>query len=402
MSLREIVEQILSCRKDITQEEVMKKIEEKKSLAEGFFTDETAARVVATELGVEILREPFHPEALLIRDLVSGLNDVTVTGRVTAVHPSKAFARPDLTEGKFARLFIADKSGTLKVVLWDDKASLIDAGKIAKGQIVRVSHGYVRGGLDGKLELHAGQRSDVQVSPPNAREEDYPSVAPFMEKIGKITSKSKKASTIGAIKSVYPVSSFKRRNGAAGKVVRLRLEDETGQITAVVWNEKVEQLGEVRIGDSLQVTDARVKERIDGQLELHVENATQIKTVQRRIPPQIEEETKTVAEIKEEGGPVTVEGTVVTTPTVRQVVTSRGERVSVASFDLRDITGKIGVSAWRKLADMAKNLTVGTRIKIKDAYVKRGFGNKLELTSRTFTSMEIVSKPETLPKSEET
>ena len=402
MSLKEIVEQILSCRKDITQEEVMKKIEEKKRLAEGFFTDETAARVVATELGVKILREPFHPEALLIRDLVSGLNDVTVTGRVTAVHPSKAFARPDLTEGKFARLFIADKSGTLKVVLWDDKASLIDAGKIWKGQIVRVSHGYVRGGLDGKLELHSGLRSGIQVSPSNAREEDYPSVAPFMEKIEKITSKSKKASTIGVIKSVYPVSTFKRRDGTAGRVMRLRLEDETGQITAVVWNEKVEQLGEVKIGDSLQITDARVKERIEGQLELHVENATQIKIVSRKILPRIEEKTKVVAEIKEEGGPVTVEGTVVTTPTMKQVVTSRGERVSVASFDLRDNTGKIGVSAWRKLAETAKNLTVGTRIKIKDAYAKRGFADRLELTSRTFTSIEIVSKPENPPKPEET
>jgi len=402
MSLKDIVEQILSARKDITQEEVMKKIQEKKRLAEGFFTDETAARVVATELGVEILREPFHPEALLIQDLVSGLNDVTVTGRVSTVHPPKTFTRPDLTEGKFARLFIADKSGTLKVVLWDDKASLIDAGKIVKGQIVRVFHGYVRGGLDGKLELHAGLRSDVQVSPPNAKEEDYPLVVPFMEKIGKITSKSKRASTIGVIKSVYPASTFKRRDGTAGKVMRLRLEDETGQITAVVWNEKVEQLGEVKIGDSLQVTDARVKERIHGQLEFHVENATQIKTVPRKIPPQIEEKTKAVAEIKEEGGPVTVEGMVVATPTVKQVVTSRGERVSVASFDLRDNTGKIGVSAWRKLAEIAKSLTVGTRIKIKDAYAKKGFADKLELTSRTFTSIEVVSKPETLPKSDET
>ena len=98
-----------------------------------------------------------------------------------------------------------------------------------------------------------------------------------------------------------------------------------------------------------------------------------------------------MAEIKEEGGPITVEGTIATAPTVREVVTSRNEKVAVASFELRDETGKILVSAWRKLAEVAKGLTVGTRIKIKNAYVKKSFADQLELTSRYFTSIDILT-----------
>jgi len=288
MNLEEIIEQILSSRPDLTHGEVLAMIENKKRGAGEFFTDEAAARIVASELGVEIFREPLRLE-VLIQDLVSGLNDVTVSGRVIMVYPPKTYTRPNLTEGKFARLLIADKSGTLKLILWDDKTDLVEAGKVEQGQIIKVSHGYVREGLDGKLELHVGLRGDVQISPPDAAESEYPPITRFVEKLE-------------------------------------------------------------------------------------------------------------VAEIKEEGGPVVVEGTIATTPIIREVVTSRNEKIKVASFELRDETGEIGVSAWRKLAEAVKDLTVGTRIKIKNAYVRRDFADRLELTSRTFTSVEILPKPEKPPK----
>ena len=282
MNLEEILEQILLSRPDLSREEVLKMIEKKRKGARGFFTDEAVARIVASELGVEIFREPLRLE-ILIRDLVSGLNDVTVSGRVIMVNPPKTYTRPDLTEGKLARLLIADKSGTLKIILWDDKTNLVEAGKVEQGQIIKVSHGYVREGLDGKLELHVGLRGDIQISPPDAGDSEYPPITQFIEKLK-------------------------------------------------------------------------------------------------------------VAEIKKEGGPVVVEGTIATPPVIREVVTSRNEKVAVASFELRDETGEIRVSAWRRLAEVVKDLSVGTRIKIKNAYVRRGFADQLELTSRSFTSIEVLTE----------
>ena len=282
MNLEEIVEQILSSRPDLTREEALKMIEKKKKDAGEFFTDEAAARIVASELGVEIFREPLRLE-VLVRDLVSGLNDVTVSGRVIMVNSPKTYTRTDLTKGKFARLLIADKSGTLKLILWDNKTDLVEAGKVEQGQIIKVSHGYVREGLDGKLELHVGLRGNVQISPPDAVEGEYPPITRFVEKLK-------------------------------------------------------------------------------------------------------------VAEIKEEGGPVIIEGAITTPPIIREVVTSRNEKVTVASFELRDKTGEIKVSAWRRMAEVVKDLSVGTRIKIKNAYVRRSFADQLELTSRSFTSIEVLTE----------
>ena len=162
MSLEEIVERILSSRSDLKREEVLEMIEKKKRGAGDFLTDETAARIVASELGVESGKKPLRLE-IQIQDLVSGLNDVTVAGEVVALYPPKIFTRRDWTEGKLASLLVSDKSGTLRVVLWDDKVDLVESGKIQREQNIRISHGYVREGWGENLELHVGKRGSIEV-----------------------------------------------------------------------------------------------------------------------------------------------------------------------------------------------------------------------------------------------
>lgn len=161
MSLEEIVNRILSSRSDLQRKEILEMIEKKKRGAGDFLTDETAARITASELGVEIAK-PLKLK-IEIQDLVSGLNDVTVTGQVAAIYPPKTFKRRDWTEGKLASLIVSDQSGTLRVVLWDKKVELVEAGKIQREQTIKISHGYVRQGLDGKPELHLGQRGSINV-----------------------------------------------------------------------------------------------------------------------------------------------------------------------------------------------------------------------------------------------
>ncbi len=162
MTLEEIVERILSSNSNLKRKEVLEMIEKKKSGAGDFLTDETAARLVASELGVESRKKPLRLE-IKIQDLVSGLNDVTVDGKVVAVYPPKTFNRRDWTKGKLASFLVSDESGALRVVLWDDKVELVESGKIQREQTVRVSHGYVRVGWDGNLELHVGKRGSVDV-----------------------------------------------------------------------------------------------------------------------------------------------------------------------------------------------------------------------------------------------
>ena len=269
MGLNEIVNQILSSRSDLKRKEILQIIETKKREAGDFLTSETAARIAASELGVKIVKKPLHLK-IQIKDLVSGLNDVSLTGRVVSVYPPKTFKRRDWTEGKLASIIVSDKSGTLRVVLWDKKVDLIEKGKIQQEQTIKIAHAYVREGLDGKPELHLGDKGKIKI-----------------------------------------------------------------------------------------LSDA----------------------------------TKKLAEITEAGGPITVEGTITTVPAVKQVTTSRNEQVGVASFQLGDSTGKLRVSAWRNMSEAVKGLKVGTKIKMRNIYAKKGYQDKIELSSRYSTTLEVLEEP---------
>jgi len=387
MNVEEIIAQILSTRTDVSRKDLLQKIEAKKAAAGGLLTDETAARLVASEMGVDVIQELLHPREISIGDLVFGLNDVTVTGRVLIAHPMQTYDRKNGTEGKLAHLLIADKTGTLRILLWNDKAEIIQDDKLEQGQIVRILHGYIREARDGQLELHLGQRGELQINPKDAKEDNYPQIESFIEKIGKIAGKQKKANIVGTVQNISQTTVFQRRDGTEGKVLRLTLRDATGQITAVFWNDKVDALNGVKIGDRLQIIDGKVKKRIGDQLELQIENRAHVE----RLPPKIGKVVK-IANLQKEGGPVTVEGNVRTKPMKRLVNTAKGEKVAVTSFEIEDSTGKIWVSAWRKHAETTEQLTVGTKIKIEDAYVRKGFADTLEIATRFPSKIEVLAQ----------
>jgi ssDNA-binding replication factor A large subunit len=89
---------------------------------------------------------------------------------------------------------------------------------------------------------------------------------------------------------------------------------------------------------------------------------------------------------------ICLEGEVATKPMLRDVKTSKGENVKLAVFEIKDETGNIWVSAWRKNAEKAAKLKVGEKIAIKNAYVKKGFGDQLEISTTNTTSIICIPK----------
>jgi len=383
MSIEKLIELILSKRPEISREELLEKLKREREKTAGFISDESLLRMIAAEFGVEISQSNFSAPTLLMGDLVPSLNNVTVVGRVVAVFPSKTFRAKE--GGKFASLLVVDKSGMLRVVLWNDKTSLIDSGTLKVGQIIRFSHGYTREGRNGKVELHIGDKGDIQINPQDANEKDYPNISKFAIQIKEITKAytNKNLHLIGTVKEIFPIATFKRKDSSGGKVQRFTLSDETGELPVVVWNEKVDELEEkLRKGVKLQIVNAKAKKAANEGLEIHIDAGTHVEVL-ASAP-----EFLKIANLKEGLNHVNVEGEVATKPILRNIKASKGEIVKLAIFELKDETGKIWVSAWRKNAETATNLKVGEKITIKNAYVKKGFGDQLEISTKSTTSIE--------------
>jgi replication factor A1 len=380
MTTEEIIQQILSKCPEISREEVLERLKTEKSRTSNLIADVTLLRMIAAKYGVEIPSDRVYDRKLSISHLVPNLNDVTVTGRVVAVYPPKTFEGK--RSGKFASLMIADNEGILRVILWNDKVNLIESGELKTDQVSRFSHGYTREDRNGKVELHLGSKSVIETNPQNTRAEDYPSIGKFTTRIKETTKAHKKIHLTGIVKEIFPSSTFTRQDQSAGKVLRFTLSDPTGEVAVVVWNEKAEELEQsLKRNVELQLVNAKVKATSNGGFEIHVDTSTYA-----RISTIAEQVTK-IANLSENLKSVNVEGEISIEPTIREVKTSKGEMVKLAVFELKDETGTVRVSAWRKHAEVVNNLRVSDRLRLTNAYVKRGLGDKIELSTRNATSI---------------
>jgi ssDNA-binding replication factor A large subunit len=219
------------------------------------------------------------------------------------------------------------------------------------------------------------------------RESEYPRILKFSTKLGDLASasKNKRVNVVATVRRIFPSSTFERQNSSKGKVMRFIVADLTGEVPIVVWNEKADEMEKVlKVGDKLQVVNGKVKKSFGDSIEVNVDGSSY-------VGPFAEfDETSQIVDLKEDSGLVSVEGKVVTKPVLRSVNTRRNEQVKLATFELEDKSGRISVSAWRRHADTAGKLTVGDTVFVKNAYVKKGFVDNLELSTRSDTVITVV------------
>lgn len=369
----------------VSRDEIVERLEKEKHKTGGLISEETLLRMIAAEFGCELEKGKVEVPLLMIRDLVPGLNDVAVIGRIVAIFSTKTFS--GAKQGKFASLLLADKGDLLRVVLWNDKTDLVESGIVNVGQIVRFSHGYTREDSGGKAELHLGERSVVETSPEGLNDRDYPNILRFSEKIAELSEKfrNKRVNIVATVQRIFPSSVFERENSTQGKVMRVLVDDGSGEIAVVAWNEKVDELEKsMKVGDRIQVVNGKVRKALGEGSEINVDGSSYVGLLTEV------EEICTVASLKESMSQVNVEGEVFTPPVLRDVKTRSGENLKLTTFELKDETGSIQVSAWRQHAEFAGSMTVGDRIVIWNAYVKKGFGDQLELSTRSGTVFERV------------
>jgi replication factor A1 len=382
----DIIGQITSKCPSISRDQILTRLEKEKQKTGGLISDEALLKMIAAEFGCEPSKNETDMPSLLVKDLLPGLNDVTVVGRVLAVFPLRTF--DGAKKGKLAALLIGDKSGVLRVVLWNEKTAVMETKEIEVGRLTSFSHAYTREHVGGKVELHVSEKSEVKGIPEDSQNHAYPEIRRFMIKIDKLPSirDDRRAIFAGTVKKIFPASTFERKDSTQGKVMRFIMEDSTGTISVVVWNEKADELENVlKIGDRLQVVNGKIKKGLGGEMEINVDAYTCLGLI-----PESGEFFE-IAELKEGMNIANIEGEVATKPAVRDVKTSKGEIVRLATFELKDETGRILVSAWRKQADLVANLDQGLKVTIKNVYVKRGFsGNERELSTRNDSSFIIM------------
>jgi len=349
-------------------------IQSKKKGTGGLLTDEGAAHIVATELGIKLSDVEEPKTGIIIKDLVANLDNVSLTGRVLSVRPVRSFTRSDGSKGKVSSLFIADKSGLIRVVLWDERTVAVSQNKLSTNQVVRFLHGYTRRGLDNELELNVGKNGRVIVSPPAVDPSNYPEAKSFFKKIGELSEEDKYVNLVGVLSKLSPITTFRRSSGDEGQVMQVRVVDETGTVRLVLWGDKVNEAMKAKKGWFLRVTAARVKRGIGGGIEVHAGEQSEI-----RASPEVPVElraplisTTKISELKPGMPDVDVLSKVVQVGPIREFERSSGEKGQVIDVILNDGSGSVRLVAWNGQAEAARGLSVGDVVLIEGAYTREG------------------------------
>ncbi len=153
--LNELIKRIAE-EGSLTEEEVLARVEEKRAELSGLISEEGAAYIVAKELGIAIIRQ----ERLNITNIIPGMQNVDVVGKITRISPVREFAT-EKAKGKVANITIADETGSVRISFWNDEIKSLSGFEI--NDIVRV-RGYVKQDNLGNAEIRLGRYGAIAKS----------------------------------------------------------------------------------------------------------------------------------------------------------------------------------------------------------------------------------------------
>jgi len=387
----EIIEKILAKRGDLKKEDIRILLDKKKRDSGDLLSDEGAARLLAQELLIDVKSQ--EAVEVRIKDLIAGLGDVTVSGRILVEWPIQEFRRTDGSLGRMRRLLLADGGGEVRCVVWGMKAQELSSLGL-EGKIIRVRHGYTREGLADAVELHVGDRGEVDVSPPDVMDNEYPKLEDLLTDVCEVNAEQREVNVVGVVSSPPRIISFKKPD-REGLVLRTSIGDETGNIGVVAWNERAEELKGLNKGDVIQIVCGKVKRNAAGFPEVHLGKRSKT-SVLREKPPYLREPTLKPTKIfwlNPGMGSVNLLARIVKLGKIREVRRSSGETTQMGRMLLGDETGIVQAFLWDENAGLVEKAREGDVLFIRDASVRDRLG-RLSLSLGKTCVVEINPKLE--------
>ncbi|TFG33890.1 hypothetical protein EU527_06175 [Candidatus Thorarchaeota archaeon] len=395
LTLEETIELILKHKSDFERNDILKMIEEKRQeLGPEVINDESAAMIVARELGVDL-----HKMAPSARQRIEDITESTrniagLVGRVDSIGTVRTFQRKDGGEGRVANIFISDETGSIRVALWDEMTQAITDEEITVGSIIQIRGAYVKTGLGDTLELNLGRMGGIRILEKDEVDEldidfagastsEEMKISDLQENMFDITLKAK-------IQRVFRTSTFSRKDGSDGKVLAMIVSDESGSTRFVFWDDKADEMEGAEPDEIIRLSRAYTRPSRDGnEIEVHAGRSTIIERALKgkmdAVESTFEKATsseplgmKNIEDLTTEMWDVDIEGKVMTAYDVKTFTRKDGSEGKLRNIVIADQTNKIRVTFWDDHVDIISKIKEGDVLRILHGYVKEGFRGGIE------------------------
>jgi len=142
-----------------SDQEVDRKLKQKMDQLAGLISKEGAAHIIANEQGIKLLEQTSG--RLKIKNVLSGMRNVEIVGRVIDVYEVREFQKEDRS-GKVGSFIVGDETSSVRVVLWGSQTDNIL--KLEKNMVVRIKGSYAKDN-QGRKELHLGESGMIELNP---------------------------------------------------------------------------------------------------------------------------------------------------------------------------------------------------------------------------------------------
>jgi ssDNA-binding replication factor A large subunit len=231
---------------------------------------------------------------------------------------------------------------------------------------VRISNGYVRPGLDGKPSLNLGKRGKIEVlSDENLISRLMP-LSKLTRKVGEVEEEQNIPAVEGTASSASRSSNFTRGDGSPGSLTQFELTGEAGKnkIRVVIWNPVA--IDEVKAGQTVMVTNLRVKKSTNGDRELHGDSGSVVQAVGSVVVVKSSPKFVKVNRVKDLTGRVSLEVMALSKASTHDVPMRDGPSLKKAELIIGDDTGEITLVGWRDSADRLVEVEVGQKVRVID------------------------------------
>ncbi|MBY8999306.1 MAG: DUF2240 family protein [Candidatus Heimdallarchaeota archaeon] len=400
-SLKEIVD-IISSEAGLGKEEINQLINNKMDELGEFVTALGAAHIVAREMGVDLSSEPkvAVPPMISVDQLVPEITNVNLLGRITRVYDQFTFKKKDGSDGVLQSIILEDKTGTIRVVFWDQKAAEFQNGNCSAGDPIRILGAYTRKGKDGSTEVHLGIRSHLQIRPSGIDDENLPKSKTSFSKISDMKGNEVDVSIKGKVTQIDDILEFERSDGSKGTKRGLIVGDETGEVLVNFWNEKSTQVENLKLGAVITVVGLSSKIGLKGLIELHSNrftNFTKEETaadfmVKKGLVGTMQKEGIKIAklnEISDINQLISVKGLIINVNTVHEFSRESGNKGKVQNITISDDSGLMRVVLWDDKTTLIGSNDTDKMLSIVNGNTRKGRFTDIEIHCGNQTQADL-------------
>ncbi len=285
-----MIEIILEEKHDLNFEKLKRMIEEKKTnVGAGYLTDQGALFLVAADLGISLEKTPKSEYSL--KDVFVGARDVTTVGRIMTINPIKIFLKRDSNlESRNRIIHIYDKDSNVKIKLWDDFVDLPEQLDLKLGDLIKVSKGQVKAGMDNKPIINLSSNGSIEIVSENGKYQ-IPLLSELTETIDDLDVPKENMVISGRITSDPRISAFTNSRGERAKSLHMELSNDsnTRKIRSIIWNINDEKVPKsLTTGSKIKLIGVKTKignpNFSNGDLEIHGDEGTGFELVEQIEP----------------------------------------------------------------------------------------------------------------------